>query len=310
MSLPDLLRRLGQYAHYRDKRMVGELLGMLGQHSKWTADVDAAIAAMPAASRDFIAAYIVESTTPEVGGFADQLVTRGGPAGPEDPLAGVVTKDATSGIYAPANATEWAAVIAVAGLSTGPTHTWVHSEAASPLDDKIGTDDMSEAVGGVLYQQAKTGWSRVGIVFADAGGGTVLTAATYNSSTLFLAYVGLNGTPAASRSIAYGQGEIGVETTRILSGDTTTGAADVGTTVRPLVIKVDRTGSTERIYSDQEIIAQTYGAATNVVGFGSVVQSAAPMWIGYSALFTGAAAELTDAQLRTLLQTLKWSPAW
>jgi hypothetical protein len=221
-----------------------------------------------------------------------------------------VTRDATSGKYAPANSTEWATVIAAAGLSIGPTHCWLHNEVASPVLDKIGTDNMTEAVGGVLYQQAKAGWSRTGIAFADAGGGTVLTAATYNSSTLFLAYVGLNGTPAASRSVAYAQGEVGIETTRFYSGDTTIGTADAGTAVRPVLIRVNRTLTTEKIFTDQEMIAQTYSAGTNVVGFGSVIQNAAPMWIGYSALFTGAAAELTDAQVRTLLQTLGWTIAW
>jgi hypothetical protein len=50
--------------------------------------------------------------------------------------------------------------------------------------------------------------------------------------------------------------------------------------------------------------------ATKRAFFGGAFDTAAGMQCVYGALWKGAAAELSDAQVRTLLTTLGWSISW
>ena len=74
------------------------------------------------------------------------------------------------------------------------------------------------------------------------------------------------------------------------------------------------TGSYARHNAEQEKLVATYLATQTgkqqIFGNGTVTVASAPMIIGYDATWYGAAAEMTDAQVRTLLQTLGWSVAW
>lgn len=321
---PELLRRLARAAHDRNEDIVDATLERLCKWSGWDPAVIDYMSRMEPRLQEYVNARIEAATSEDVARLraamtADDDEYHGGlplPRGCNGGAAGFasvagVTLDTAAQKHAPATDGEWTLLMSAAGLATGnPTHAWLHSAAASPMPDVIGADAMTLAAAAITWQAAKAGWSRVGTQWDDGSIATLLTAATYNSSTLLLAYVGLTATPAASRSVAYAQGEVGIETTRAYSGDTDNGAADAGTTVRPVLLKVDRTGSVKKIYTDQETIAQTYASATNVAGFGSVIVNAAPMWVGYSALFTGAAAEISDEQVRTLLQTLGWTVAW
>src|SRR5678815_1520650 len=72
-----------------------------------------------------------------------------------------VTRDSTSSIYAPANATEWTALMAAAPLATGnPASTWICQEASGSLLDSIATVHMTQQGAGHLYQQSVPGWTR------------------------------------------------------------------------------------------------------------------------------------------------------
>jgi hypothetical protein len=245
--------------------------------------------------------------------------------GPVDPLASVA-QDATSGIYCPANAAQWSALLGVAGIASGaPASAWLCQEASGNLADSIGAAPLAAVGLSHLYQQTVTGWSRKAMGlnnlnhrFERAG-----FANTATTSVLLLAYVQNLSTPAASSGIA----GMGTSTTQygavLIAGSTTVRARSTnlqdsaanafGTnTVRPVAMLVDVTGSRTRFYTDAFKLSPAYAACAGQLltlgapGGGTAISGR----YLYAAAFTGAAAELSDAQVKTLLQTLGWTIPW
>lgn len=238
--------------------------------------------------------------------------------------------DATSNKGAPANATEWlAAYAATAGIGVAiPQHLYLLQEAAGNAADSIGAALLVPS-GPPGYQQAIAGWSRKCITFTDGttiyfnnGGGVGVNMAT--TSALSFTYGMRTGTPAATR-ILCGMG--GALYANILSAHldtsnhlgigvnaavTNSGTVDYGSgVIFPMVVQHDRTNGVQRILTDKEVITKAYGALSNENGqyflgtLGGVF--AAPFGYAYNALITGAGAELTSAQIKSLLTTLGWS---
>ncbi len=242
-------------------------------------------------------------------------------ANPDVAVTGV-TRDSTSGIYCPANAAEWTIVMAAAGIASGgPSLLWGCQEASGNLADSIGTFTGTVSGTPVTYQQAVTGWTRKGIAGANSGTGKISNndaglpdpAVT---SMLSIGYVTVTAVPGAvnvlvglvGTSNATGNVITPGPVSRAWSGPnaSTAGGNPLGA-VRPYGFIYDVTNNRAAGWTDQDILSVTRGPTVN---------RGLDTWYGftgshlYRVAFFGSAAELTNAQIRTLLQVLGWSPAW
>lgn len=236
------------------------------------------------------------------------------------PTMAGVTQDGTSGKYVPANASEWTTTMSVAGIGSGnPSLLWLLQEASGNAADSIGSF-TGTASGSVSYQNAVAGWTRKSINLADAGAGNILNTAAglpdpASGSYLILSYAAMLGTPAAIRNpILIGTGNqttMRINTTPrvqgVSGGNVVTGTNAPGTTVRPWVLLYDKTNSRVSAYTDQEKLQPAISAAT---GKGVTILAGGNSAFLYCAVFMLGAAELSDAQVKTLLQTLGWSIPW
>lgn len=247
-----------------------------------------------------------------------------------DPMAGV-TKDATSLKYTPADAAEWAIAASVAGISS-PYELWLAQQAAGNLAGSINAVSLV-AAGAVAYQQAIAGWTRKAVTIADGAiasfgtnGGLGFDPST--TSTLSLWFLERTGTPAATRLLVSQGGQVYA---RILSAlldasnhigigvnaaITNAGTINYGVgTLIPVVLKHDIAHGEQKLYTHQEVLTKAYGAfGTSEAGFYFVGTAggagASPAGYAYGAFWKGAAAEMTDAQVRSLLQALGFVVTW
>lgn len=238
-------------------------------------------------------------------------------------MAGV-TQDSTSLIYTPANSFEWLLTMAAAGIALpGPTNLWLCQEASGNLADTIGTAPLTQTGAGHLYQQAVTGWSRLAATTVDGTSGqkwiNTTTAPNPNTtSTLWFGYFRFPAVaPAANRDVVANAGALDSRFTsggkiQIINGATTTGTANPLGGVHPWLVKHDNTNLQFTGYTDQEKIAGTYAVMGSNPSYMAGGQTALAGDFGYMYLaeFSGASAEMTDAQIKTLLQTLGWTIAW
>lgn len=247
-----------------------------------------------------------------VGVNADPISSGGGGGG-------TVSKDATSNIFVPANAAEWATLMTNAGLATGnPSLLWLAQEATGSLADSIGTFTATLAGGPPTYQQAVAGWSRKGISGTDGGSGVFsntdagLPDLTTQSILVMLyatmtAPVSARGVTDVGAALISGANLTTNPFLQCSAGSTTNGASNPTGAVRPVLLLHDQTNNRAATFSDQEkIIAAkraTTGKRIRILNsyLGSFV---------YACAFFGSAAELSDAQVKTLLQTLGWTIPW
>lgn len=242
----------------------------------------------------------------------------------------LVTRDATSGKRVPASTAEWTRVMARAGLASGnPSALWLFQEVSGNPADSIGAFALTAGGTAASYQQAVAGWTRLGISVADGATSALTTTNaslpdTASASHLVLAYVKM---PAAGSGTARNVVCLGATATRTAAEiSVTTGklrARSQGNTadsvashsdgaVRPIVIRTNRTASEADAMSELEKMSPTFDAITAGKGvrFGAASLNAAAVTYLYAVSFHAAAAELTDAQIKTLLQTLGWTVAW
>jgi len=252
---------------------------------------------------------------PAVGVSADPIANSGGA------IAGV-TFDAGGQKYFPANAAEWTLLMAAAGLATGnPASVWNMQEASGNAADSIGAITLTPTSIS-LYQQAVPGYSRFSIRGIDGQAAAMRNLATAPNpsltSTLVMCFVDFNAIPAGVRDIsgvaanALTQFMITTGKLQLVSGATVQTVNAVGVAVRPVLLRINNTATTAALFTDQEKLSTTYVLPTsgNLVTFGRVAGTIASVGYLYGCEFTGAAAELSDAQVKTLLQTLGWSIPW
>lgn len=237
-----------------------------------------------------------------------------------------VTQDATSLIYAPNTAGEWTTARTAMGLPANPTRLWRLQEAAGNPADSIGPTTLT-ASGVVTYQQNVTGWSRKAIMVADGGASFLFnnTDATLPNVSaapmLLLVYAAVTATPAAERTIAVigdGNGVKANFTTTpryraYWAGNNATGGSSPGTGVLPLILQADPANNIARIITSQEVITPTWTAGTSAAQalfLGGAVELAAATLYLYGCAFTGAGAQLSLSQIRTMLQTLGFPVSW
>lgn len=247
--------------------------------------------------------------------------------GEDETGAGViagVTRDPLSGKYAPASAAEWTKLMTAAGLATGnPTNAWGFSEPSGNTADLVDSQILAPG-GGPAYQSPSAGWSRQGIRCTD-GAANMRMSTNFGppdpstNSTLMMAYIELPaGAPAAARGVmakSLTTANVSLNTTGKLR--LTDGAAADVTTALPAGVRLiwhltDITGLKSAVYTEaEEFIGTFILPGTIFLAFGGLTPSAsAGINTLYAAYFTGTAAQLTKAQIRTLSQTLGWSVAF
>jgi hypothetical protein len=243
-----------------------------------------------------------------------------------DPMSGV-SRDASSNVYCPATAGEWATTLSAAGLSAGnPIALHLLQEASGNAADAIGTFTLTASGTLVAYQQAIAGWTRKAITTTAGGTGKLQNVDVglpdiATTSMLVLGYArtttigttrdvigaGAAATRLASQAVATTGQARGIS-----NGTLATGTIDSGGVVRPWVSQIDRTASTTALYTDAEKIVPAFGAtaAGQSITLGNFSAGAGTVAYLYLAVFAGAAAERSPAQIKTLLTTLGWSVLW
>lgn len=260
-----------------------------------------------------------------VGISADPVGASGGPS-----MAGVA-QDATSGKYLPATAGQWTQTLTVAGIgSSGPSAIHLLQDPSGNPADVLGTFPLT-ASGTLAYLQAVTGWAAKGIKTSSGVAGIMQTVSASlpdisTTSMLALVYVLLPGAAATTRSyVTFGPGfgfqaacnyTSGTQKAVCLDGaNTATGVDDPTSTVRPLLLQIDRTHNVVELCTNLERITPTFatgptGKAYILGGDNGQTNFPDTAIFLYSALFVGSAAELTVSNKRSLLQTLGWSIPW
>jgi hypothetical protein len=243
-----------------------------------------------------------------------------GNSGLWDPLA-IVTRDVTSLWYRPANSVEWTALLSVAGITNGnPGSVWSFQEASGNLADGIGSITLNTA-GAPAYQQTVIGSSAKAIVTTDGAAVQHVSNTTTAPnpaivSTLLLAYVVAPTVgPASDRGIMCTAPNHGINirtSGRPRLTDGTLLANSILGTTQMLAHRTNLTAATFTGFTLLEKAAGTFVAPTNgaCVILGSTSVSASASGYLYGALFSGSAAELTDAQVKKLMQTLGGNPIW
>lgn len=251
--------------------------------------------------------------------------------GPTNPFAGV-SRDATSGIYVPANSSEWTTFLAAAGLSgvvAVPSALWLLQEASGNAADSIGSFTLT-AGAGLTYQQSETGWTRKGVKFTDGTAGTSLSSssaslpdiASASMTTLIIANATastagnrillLHGNPAANRN------RIRITSTpemAVLSNGNiangTSGANGPLNAVRPYVLRTNRTANSCVGTRDTEKLTPTFDATISGKGLDIGASSLSPTFnLLYACNWHNANAEISDANLKTLLQMMGFTISW
>lgn len=248
------------------------------------------------------------------------------------PVAGV-TLDALGNKHFPANATEWNLLLTAAGIGSGgsnlPSLLWNCQEVSGNLADSIGTF-TGTASGATFTYQASTGYTRKGLTLA----GTTATVANTDAglpdlSTTSALVLTVEFTPSSAGSVRNhvqltptiaSRAALSMNaTSRILqeSGATFgTGTINNGfSTVIPYALRVNRTSGQQTAFTALDKNTITIDAAVTgkalIAGGDSVIADPPGVQrLMYLVEWFGAAAEMTDAQIKTLLQTLGWSVSW
>ncbi len=238
----------------------------------------------------------------------------------------LVDKDATSGIRCPSSLTQWQDFVlynVTFGSADFPNVTpsllWLCQDASGNLADAIGSFTGTAGGTAATYHAAVSGWSRFGIAGSDGATTTFNnTSASLpdpaSASMLTLCYQVCDSAPAASRNpIFYGTAlqtfEVFTATPvlKLQGGGSVIGTSNLAGQVRPFVLQHDVTNNRSLAASDQEKLTSTKRATT-----GKALNTALsfPGKRLYLAGFFSAAAELTDANIKALLQGLGWTIPW
>ncbi len=233
-----------------------------------------------------------------------------------------VTLDAASGKYFPADAAEWAAFIAGAGLSgiTVPTSVYNFQEASGNIIDSVGSFNLTAGGTGASYQQTETGFTRKALVNTDGGAYFYTTSAALPNPASASMLALLVERPIASaigyQSIIFGDavfaylacysaGKLQVVANsganNALGNNVITGAA------RPIALRYNFTGSDITGFTDTEKVTPTWAAcASKAFSFLSQAPGAAL----YGVRWDGVNAEVSNTHLKALMQALGWTVTW
>lgn len=247
----------------------------------------------------------------------------------ETTVVKLVSKDATSGIRVPANVTEWTDFRTITGIAAAnPNSLWLCQEASGNLGDAIGSLTLT-ASGTVNYNQAVSGWTRTAVATTEAGNGKAVAASgtgpsPATTSQMWLFICSMPATPGTSRvfmgmntgvaATAYRMAHFttGVPRTTLVNSNFD-GASSISSGVHPCLMRYDRTGSAATGYTDLEKITTTYnsGVVDGDKGLGNAGGStSSARSVVYGAMWSGSNAELSDANIKALLQALGFTIGW
>ncbi len=288
-----------------------------------------AVGALPTITVNVTAAVAAETSSASADADSDNS-----PAATQDvetTVIKLVAKDATSGIYVPADATQWADFITCKGLTiSAPNSLWLLQEASGNAADSIGSLTLT-ATGTPSYEQPATGWTRLGVGFTDNATQHFSVAAASGpnpttTSSFWLCSVVIRTEPTAARTIL-GPGRITSSTDEIrlmaspsagtnrlgmrCDAVVTNGVSDHAAGTHFFGCKYDRANSIVVGYSELEKHSGTYSAAIldGTKGFGGVVAMDA-VYV-YACMWSGAAAEaMTDANVKALQVARGFSIPW
>lgn len=240
-------------------------------------------------------------------------------------IAGV-SYDSSSQKAVPASAAEWTTLMAAAGLATGnPSLLWKCQEAAGNLADSIGTF-TGTATGTVFgYNTAVAGWTRTGLSLSNGGTNQVANVDaglpdTLTASMMVLAYI-LPIASGGSRDFinvgttvqARGRMSNGNKQIAVSGANSSLGTLDIIGSVRPMVMRHNRTAGSMLLVTDvNEKLVPTFDATVTgkSIKLGDATARSPNFVCLYLAAFFNAAAEMTDAQVKTLLTTMNWTIPW
>lgn len=238
------------------------------------------------------------------------------------------TLDATSGKALPQTAGELNALITASTATIGGAASLYRcQDPNTSLADAIGTFTMAQAGAGHLYQQAVTGWAAKAVQLTEATVGSWLNtdAGLPDVSTASQAWVLLVEMPALpgnTRNLVlsgvspnFGGARFNITTgfqSALSVGTVQNGATNLATRVMPIVVVLNRTAGTLRVFNDVEALPSVWDAAMTgkSARIGSTAQASAAKYF-WIARWDGAAAEtLTQANVKLLLQTMGWTIPW
>lgn len=252
-------------------------------------------------------------------GFAEPFAPSPGFAVAPSGIA--VTRDATSNIYTPISSAEWATFRSAFSLTApAPDSLWLLQESSGNAADSIGAFTLT-ATGTVTYQQSATGWTRKGVGTTDnvashftTTSGSLPLGGAASQTTLLIAIV--PSAPAANRSLYNGQTgtTIRINSTPravcISGANTSTGTVSPVGAVRPYVYRENFTAASSTLMTDQEKLVPTHGTISGRnLSLGSSSAAAAAV-IVYACAWYSAAAEIADADVRSLLQAMGFTVSW
>lgn len=228
----------------------------------------------------------------------------------------------SSAIRVPSNAFQWSM------LGYTPTHLFLAQEASGNLADSIGALTLT-ANATPLYQQTVAGWTRKFVGFsqvaaqrAAAAGGVGPNPAT--TDVFWLAYMVMDTAPGGVRGVlniggnvavglVNGSNAVRISVAGVTADDVTTNPVG-DDLVHPIGLLQDATNSRTGLFLDEAKTLGTHAAATDgTKGIGAGVFSASPpanAGAVYIVVFTAANARMSDAQIKTLYQTLGWTVPW
>lgn len=235
-----------------------------------------------------------------------------------------VSQDATSLKYLPANTTEWNELLANTGLPA-PSSLYGCQEASGSLVDSVSARNAT-AFGSVLYQQTVPGWSRKGVkASADNGANYFATAVSsipnVNANSVMLLEVRKVGTDPASGFRGFNNiGIVDYASAQLVPGKLlrareVSNFSSIGTTGYSgdliLVTKLDIARGEFVVYSSTGEVLKS--------GFTTPTSSTQMLYMGdglngtnsslmYMALWTGLQAQMSDAEVATLLARMSSGP--
>jgi len=246
----------------------------------------------------------------------------------------LVDRDATSGERWPADATQWTdfnayhVAIGTANYpNVSPSSQHLFQDASGNPSDSIGTFTMTvENAAGISYQNAVTGRSRKAINLTSGTAGLIRSTdaglPNINAASMLSIFVAKVTTSAATRDVCL----IGATATRAMMktiittgvaqglfvGNSANGAADAGGAVRPWVIRVNRTASTNTAFTDVDKLAPAFAGtmAGQSIAIGNLVSGCSTTQYLGAIHFFNAAAEMSDAGLKALLTALGYTVTW
>ena len=254
-------------------------------------------------------------------GFAGRFAPVSGFLGGTESTTLNVTRDATSGIYLPSSSTEWTDFRSYFSLSApAPDSLWLLQEASGNPADSIGAFTLT-ANGTVTYQQTLSGYTRKGVGTTDNVNSrfgnqdvSLPTGGAASQTVLFIANV--PSAPAGNRSLYDGQTgcTIRINSTpravAISGANTATGTVSPVGTTRPYVYRENFTAGTSTVMTDQEKLSPTHGTISGRnLRLGSTASTASAVF-GYACAWYNANAEISDADIKALLQAMGFSISW